>query len=262
MVSPVLFGPVANKSSPPSSVGVGFSDTAMPVGDTYRGIGSSWFNAENVAAEDWARSEQSAQNQFLRQYQLDELSRKFNASEAQKARHFEERMANTAYQRAISDMKAAGINPVLALCRSGASSPAFAARCEGMEIDFEKIVLPNTDGRSLIVEGAGGCMVPINSRKITLDLIKYLDLPVILVVKNELGCVSSTLTSILALRNWNIEIAGVILKGNDDPLDNYGAIEYYGKVDVLDKIGFIPELNKDSIKNYRLSDKLLKKLMD
>ena len=49
MVSPVLFGPVANKSSPPSSVGVGFSDTAMPVGDTYRGIGSSWFNAENIA---------------------------------------------------------------------------------------------------------------------------------------------------------------------------------------------------------------------
>lgn len=149
-----------------------------------------------------------------------------------------------------------------AYCLKVPASPAFAAKCEGMEIDFEKIVLPNTDGRNLIVEGAGGCMAPINSRKITLDLIKYLDLPVILVVKNELGCVSSTLTSILALRNWNIEIAGVILKGNDDPLDNYGAIEYYGKVDVLDKIGFIPELNKDSIKNYRLSDKLLKKLMD
>ena len=148
-----------------------------------------------------------------------------------------------------------------AYCLEVPASPAFAGKCEGIEVDFKNIKLPEANDKNLIVEGAGGCMVPINSKQITLDLIKYLDIPTILVVKNALGCVSEALTSILALKSYNIEIAGVILKGKDDPLDNYGAIEYYGKVDVLDKIDFIPQLTKENIKNYKLSDKLLKKLL-
>ena len=92
-------------------------------------------------------------------------------------------------------------------CLKVPASPAFAGKCENIEIDFKNIKLPNV--KNLIVEGAGGCMVPINSKQITLDLIHYLDLPTILIVKNELGCVSSALSSILALRSRNIEIAGV-----------------------------------------------------
>lgn len=141
-------------------------------------------------------------------------------------------------------------------CLKVPASPAFAGKCENVEIDFQNIKLPTTNN-SLIVEGAGGCMVPINSTQITLDLIKYLNLPAILVVKNELGCVSSALTSILGLRSKNIEIAGIILNGENDPFDNYGAIEYYGKVDVLDKVSIIKPLSKESIKNYKFSSKLL-----
>lgn len=106
-----------------------------PAGDTYRGVFSSWGNAENIAHEDWVRSEQSAHNQYLRQLGLDEAarqfnaveaqkSRDFNATEAQKARDFEKYMSNTAYQRAIEDMQKAGINPVLALGRAGAGTPS------------------------------------------------------------------------------------------------------------------------------------------
>lgn len=146
-----------------------------------------------------------------------------------------------------------------AYCLKVPASPAFAGKCENIEIDFKNIKLPNA--KNLIVEGAGGCMVPINSKQITLDLIHYLDLPTILIVKNELGCVSSALSSILALRSRNIEIAGVILNGEDDPLDNYNAIEYYGKVDVLDKIKFIENPDKNKIKEYKLSKKLLDKLL-
>lgn len=146
-------------------------------------------------------------------------------------------------------------------CLEIPSSPAFASSKENIEIDFKNIELPQTSGKNLIVEGAGGCMVPINHNQTTLDLIEYLQLPTIIVVKNELGCVSSALTTILALRSKNIEISGVILNGMDDPFDNCNAIEHYGKVDVLDKIGHIENLNKESIKNYKLSDKLLKKLL-
>ncbi|MBR2141456.1 MAG: dethiobiotin synthase [Rickettsiales bacterium] len=146
-------------------------------------------------------------------------------------------------------------------CLEIPASPAFSAKQEGIEIKFENIKLPDTNGNNLIVEGAGGCMVPINSTQTTLDLIKYLNLPTVIVVKNELGCVSSALTTILALRSKNISIAGVILNGDYDPFNNYEAIEQYGKVDVLDKIQHFDVVDKYNIKKYKLCQKALNKLL-
>lgn len=64
---------------------------------------------------------------YLRERELQDISNAFSASEAQKSRDFSERMSSTAYQRAMADMKAAGLNPALAFSQGGASTPSSAS---------------------------------------------------------------------------------------------------------------------------------------
>lgn len=113
------------------SVQSDLSSGAVPIGDTYRGFGSSWFNQANIEREDWFRDQQSQELAFGRD--LDYLARQneFNASEAQKSRDWQEKMSNTAYQRAIADMKLAGINPVLAYQQGGADWSSGAVASSG-----------------------------------------------------------------------------------------------------------------------------------
>ena len=104
-----------------------------PFGNTYRGIGSSWFNAENIAREDFVRDMQARYASYQMSMAQQSAQNEFNAAEAQKARDFEERLSNTAYQRAVQDMKTAGINPVLAYSNGapGASTPSGSAALSG-----------------------------------------------------------------------------------------------------------------------------------
>lgn len=87
-----------------------------PIGNTYRGPFSTIFNQAGIAAEDWQR-----------QIQANDIANDFAATEAQKQRDFEERLANTQYQRMVTDMKKAGINPIMAFSSGGAAVPSGAA---------------------------------------------------------------------------------------------------------------------------------------
>lgn len=98
---------------------------------------------------------------------------------------------------------------------SKAMSPHAAAHADKIEINIKKIILPETVN-SLIIEGAGGLMVPLNSESLVIDLIKKFKTEVILVSNNYLGSINHTLLSIEALKSRNIPIAGIIFNGKSN----------------------------------------------
>jgi dethiobiotin synthetase len=125
------------------------------------------------------------------------------------------------------------------------ASPHFSAEKEGVTIELKNIQIPFTKNK-LIIEGAGGIMVPINRKKLLIDLISQLNPPVILVVRNYLGAINHTLLSIDALKQRNLNLKGIIYNGGNR-LENIDFIENYSSIPTL---GIIPELeviNKERI---------------
>lgn len=94
-----------------------------------------------------------------------------------------------------------------------AASPHQSARAENIHIDLNDFQLPETEN-TLIVEGAGGLMVPLSDNTFMIDLIKKLKLPAALVVRNYLGCINHTLLSIMALKQRNISLEYLIFNGS------------------------------------------------
>jgi dethiobiotin synthetase len=107
-----------------------------------------------------------------------------------------------------------------------------------------KIKLPEGVGDTpLIVEGAGGVLVPVNERELMVDLMRQLGLPVLLAARSSLGTINHTTLSLAALRNAGVEVAGVVMIGAPNA-ENRAAIEEYGKVRVVGEIPWLAELNR------------------
>lgn len=118
-------------------------------------------------------------------------------------------------------------------------SPHLSAKLDGIEIDLNKIKVPVTEN-NLIIEGAGGLMVPLNENELIVDLIKKLDAEVILVSQNYLGSINHTLLSINLLKQYGIEIKGIIFNG-DENAETERYIQQYAKIK---KLGYVPGLNQ------------------
>ena len=94
------------------------------------------------------------------------------------------------------------------------ASPHYAAEVDGITIDLAQIKEPKTKNH-LVIEGAGGILVPINETQTVLDLIQP-DYQVVVVSRHYLGSINHTLLTVEALRNRKLKIAGIIFSGDEN----------------------------------------------
>lgn len=133
-----------------------------------------------------------------------------------------------------------------------ALSPHFAAQLEGVEIDLNNIKLPHTTN-SLIIEGAGGLLVPINNNYYVIDMAKEMNAEIVLVISNYLGCINHTLLSIDYLLKNNFSIKALVFNGEFEPQVKNAILNFEPNLHVID-IPILNILSKKEIK--RVADKL------
>jgi dethiobiotin synthetase len=124
-------------------------------------------------------------------------------------------------------------------------SPHLAAAIEGKKIELKDIILPSTQN-GIIIEGAGGMLVPLNKNKYVIQLADEFGAHVILVVRNYIGCINHSLLSIDHLLRNKYKVKGMILNGNFDPLVEQ-AIRSYSDIPVLAKFAEVSSVDKKAI---------------
>jgi len=120
-------------------------------------------------------------------------------------------------------------------------SPHWAAEKESRFIEPKNLHLPNLD-KSIVIETAGGLMVPLNRNWLQIDQIKVWGSPIVLVARTGLGTLNHTLLSLEALRNRNINVLGIVLNGpphNDNPK----TIEQFGDTKILANLPIFEEIS-------------------
>ncbi|EYD73679.1 dethiobiotin synthase [Limimaricola hongkongensis] len=120
------------------------------------------------------------------------------------------------------------------------ASPHISAEAEGVRIDPETLKLPEISG-PLVVEGAGGLMVPLDDETTFLDLFARWGAPVVLVARTALGTINHSLLSLAALRAAGVPVAGVIFSGEAAPrvertIIEMGGVAHLGRLDRLDPL--------------------------
>jgi dethiobiotin synthetase len=127
-------------------------------------------------------------------------------------------------------------------------SPHAAAELEDVEIQMDRINLPNTSNH-LVIEGAGGLMVPLNRNHFMIDLIQKFDAEVVLVVKNYLGSINHTLLSIDVLKSRGLKIMGIIINEEPHALSENIILQYSG-LKLLGRIEKEGMIKKEVIEKY------------
>ena len=124
-------------------------------------------------------------------------------------------------------------------------SPHRAAEIDGVEIDPARLEIPNVKG-PLIIEGAGGLMVPLTRNEIFIDVFRKWQIPVVLCARTALGTINHSLLSIEALRSRNIPLLGVVFIGEAMP-DSQRTIAEMGKLRVLGRLPLLDPLTPKAL---------------
>jgi dethiobiotin synthetase len=129
-------------------------------------------------------------------------------------------------------------------------SPHWAAEREGVAIDPARLVLPPGDG-PLVVECAGGLLVPLRRDWLQIEQIARWGLPVVLVARSGLGTLNHTLLSLEALARRRIPVLGLVLNGEPHP-DNPRTLAELGGVPVLAELAPIEPLDRAGLRRQWL----------
>jgi dethiobiotin synthetase len=128
-------------------------------------------------------------------------------------------------------------------------SPHAAAAIDGLEIKLSAFKLPETNN-NLVVEGAGGLMVPLNDKELIIDLIQHLNIEVVLVSQNYLGSINHTILSIDALKNRGIKVLGIIFNGEENVETEKYVLNYSG-LKCLGRVQQHQQINKEIVLGYK-----------
>ncbi len=127
-------------------------------------------------------------------------------------------------------------------------SPHAAAELEGQHITLANIIPPATNN-TLIIEGAGGLMVPLNDKEFIVDIIIKLKAEAVLVIQNYLGSINHSLLTIDALRTRNIPVLGIVFNGPSHKLSEDIILSYSG-LKCLGRINKESVINKEIVSKY------------
>jgi len=132
-----------------------------------------------------------------------------------------------------------------AYCLTTPCSPHLAAAIDGVEIDPARLALPD-GSRPLIIEGAGGALVPLTRSLVYADLFCRWGLPVIIVARTTLGTINHSLLTIEALRRRQIMVHGVAFVGEENA-DSEAIICQLGRIKRLGRLERLPTLDSASL---------------
>ena len=125
------------------------------------------------------------------------------------------------------------------------ASPHLSARLENVTINPERLFPPQTDG-PLVIEGAGGLLVPLTDKLLFADIFARWRIPLILCTRTSLGTINHTLLSLEALRQRAIPVQGLVFIG-DENRENQRIIADIGRVRSLGRLPLIPEMTAEAL---------------